>query len=166
MLIFQNLNIIFFFNDTATTEIYTLSLHDALPISVAGRVPKRDAGKLAAPGRGHAARRVGRNDWQAGVHHRHGVRHPRIGAAIVSPVGRRSRHRVYGRSAPIELTFATVRHWTKVTNGPGGPAHESAVRTASWATTGPCALFIDPFGRPLSPVSAAGMHRRARRRRR
>src|SRR2546429_4932057 len=27
----------FFFNDTATTEIYTLSLHDALPISCAPR---------------------------------------------------------------------------------------------------------------------------------
>src|SRR3712207_7148572 len=27
----------FFFNDTATTEIYTLSLHDALPISRVGR---------------------------------------------------------------------------------------------------------------------------------
>src|SRR5688572_30879207 len=27
----------FFFNDPATTEIYTLSLHDALPISVAVR---------------------------------------------------------------------------------------------------------------------------------
>ena len=26
-------------------------------------------------------------------------------------------------------------------------------------------IFIDPFGRPLSPVSVAGMHRRARRRR-
>ena len=26
----------FFFNDTATTEIYTLSLHDALPISGTG----------------------------------------------------------------------------------------------------------------------------------
>src|SRR5258707_10597084 len=26
----------FFFNDTATTEIYTLSLHDALPISALG----------------------------------------------------------------------------------------------------------------------------------
>src|SRR4030067_1588610 len=26
-------NFVFFFNDTATTEIYTLSLHDALPIS-------------------------------------------------------------------------------------------------------------------------------------
>ncbi len=32
------------------------------------------------------------------------------------------------------------------------------------SSTGPCALFIDPFGRPLSPVSAAGMHRRDRRR--
>jgi hypothetical protein len=32
------------------------------------------------------------------------------------------------------------------------------------AATGPCALFIDPLGRPLSPVSVAGMHRRARRR--
>src|SRR3712207_8233851 len=28
-----NVFVIFFFNDTATTEIYTLSLHDALPIS-------------------------------------------------------------------------------------------------------------------------------------
>src|SRR2546428_12248605 len=28
----------FFFNDTATTEIYTLSLHDALPISYHDRV--------------------------------------------------------------------------------------------------------------------------------
>src|SRR3712207_7091820 len=27
----------FFFNDTATTEIYTLSLHDALPIWTSGR---------------------------------------------------------------------------------------------------------------------------------
>src|SRR4249920_1175361 len=32
------------------------------------------------------------------------------------------------------------------------------------ATAGPCSLFIDPFGRPLSPVSAAGIHRRHRRR--
>src|SRR3712207_9296342 len=28
-----DLSVFFFFNDTATTEIYTLSLHDALPIS-------------------------------------------------------------------------------------------------------------------------------------
>src|SRR2546430_16958469 len=29
----STLSVLFFFNDTATTEIYTLSLHDALPIS-------------------------------------------------------------------------------------------------------------------------------------
>src|SRR6266566_9927319 len=29
----------FFFNDTATTEIYTLSLHDALPISASAPSP-------------------------------------------------------------------------------------------------------------------------------
>src|SRR2546422_5336468 len=31
----------FFFNDTATTEIYTLSLHDALPISDPTAAPRR-----------------------------------------------------------------------------------------------------------------------------
>jgi hypothetical protein len=31
---------------------------------------------------------------------------------------------------------------------------------------GPVALFIDPFGRPLSPVSVAGINRRERRRER
>src|SRR2546430_14189388 len=36
----------FFFNDTATTEIYTLSLHDALPISRGYRGTPR----AAAPG--------------------------------------------------------------------------------------------------------------------
>src|SRR3712207_6860161 len=30
----MSIAIFFFFNDTATTEIYTLSLHDALPISL------------------------------------------------------------------------------------------------------------------------------------
>src|SRR5215510_2801269 len=31
----RNITCFFFFNDTATTEIYTLSLHDALPIFIA-----------------------------------------------------------------------------------------------------------------------------------
>src|SRR2546426_12713775 len=35
LLLFTLLFFFFFFNDTATTEIYTLSLHDALPISAA-----------------------------------------------------------------------------------------------------------------------------------
>src|SRR5947209_19000899 len=37
---------LFFFNDTATTEIYTLSLHDALPIW-APRAPRVTAGLAA-----------------------------------------------------------------------------------------------------------------------
>src|SRR5256885_13108654 len=46
----------FFFNDTATTEIYTLSLHDALPISGIGHRlhPPRSARLDRAAGR-HAA---------------------------------------------------------------------------------------------------------------
>src|SRR3712207_8181049 len=42
--------IFFFFNDTATTEIYTLSLHDALPIS------RARAAHLGRPGRRRARR--------------------------------------------------------------------------------------------------------------
>src|SRR2546421_6364005 len=49
----------FFFNDTATTEIYTLSLHDALPIygpydRLADRV------RTVSPPRGDVRRRPGR----------------------------------------------------------------------------------------------------------
>src|SRR5258708_7966615 len=64
--------LVFFFNDTATTEIYTLSLHDALPIYQApygrgsgrqslgrGRVP-RPPGRFQSPvhRRGHPAYRI------------------------------------------------------------------------------------------------------------
>src|SRR3712207_7010947 len=60
---------VFFFNDTATTEIYTLSLHDALPISRRGGAPwpglfgGRCAGCLRAGSGGpggdpHGGRRV------------------------------------------------------------------------------------------------------------
>src|SRR5438477_8655090 len=38
-LMFITLFFFFFFNDTATTEIYTLSLHDALPIYVNAPLP-------------------------------------------------------------------------------------------------------------------------------
>src|SRR3989337_3394096 len=42
----------FFFNDTATTEIYTLSLHDALPISRGGcRTGRSDRSRPRARGR-------------------------------------------------------------------------------------------------------------------
>src|SRR3712207_8853724 len=38
--------VFFFFNDTATTEIYTLSLHDALPISILGHRHSQRRGGL------------------------------------------------------------------------------------------------------------------------
>src|SRR5258708_15519003 len=61
----------FFFNDTATTEIYTLSLHDALPISVGGTVgadaAERTVGGLGL-GRLVAARATGViTAWTTGV---------------------------------------------------------------------------------------------------
>src|SRR3970040_1701459 len=51
---------VFFFNDTAPTEIYTLSLHDALPISI-----RTNAGGwrgCRTAGRSRAASRRGRAD--------------------------------------------------------------------------------------------------------
>src|SRR5258708_36161123 len=48
----------FFFNDTATTEIYTLSLHDALPISPCGS-RNNACGRRRGAGRRLRARR-----WQ------------------------------------------------------------------------------------------------------
>src|SRR2546429_3554783 len=47
----------FFFNDTATTEIYTLSLHDALPISPPGR---ERMGRPLPPRHRRRARRASR----------------------------------------------------------------------------------------------------------
>src|ERR1041384_2041097 len=46
----------FFFNDTATTEIYTLSLHDALPISLRG---------VEAPAVHRGWQAFADRDWQA-----------------------------------------------------------------------------------------------------
>src|SRR3712207_2539409 len=74
----------FFFNDTATTEIYTLSLHDALPIYVhleARRLERgvdgaRHVHRLEQAHARGAARALG----QLGVHHRghhHGELHAR-----------------------------------------------------------------------------------------
>src|SRR2546430_12347793 len=53
----------FFFNDTATTEIYTLSLHDALPISTGRPSPRHRAGRRAgARARSPADRRPAGRD--------------------------------------------------------------------------------------------------------
>src|SRR3712207_7084665 len=61
--------IVFFFNDTATTEIYTLSLHDALPIFPVAVL--RRAGAPEAEGLPRADR------LPRGDHAGHGGRRPR-----------------------------------------------------------------------------------------
>src|SRR5258708_19101719 len=62
----------FFFNDTATTEIYTLSLHDALPICRQGRVRSDQAGgesgRTARRAARHGARRAVRPDSRSEEH--------------------------------------------------------------------------------------------------
>src|SRR2546430_12189106 len=47
----------FFFNDTATTEIYTLSLHDALPICCWPDAPKKSRRRCRGPSGNTSARR-------------------------------------------------------------------------------------------------------------
>src|SRR2546426_1999272 len=69
----------FFFNDTATTEIYTLSLHDALPISLpARRAPlscRARRPSACAPARGRAGGRAPRRRRGHGGRHRRSEEH-------------------------------------------------------------------------------------------
>src|SRR2546430_17428023 len=66
--------LVFFFNDTATTEIYTLSLHDALPISpparacTGGCTVHRPCGRGAAPRPRRSPRRPGRSRRRSEEH--------------------------------------------------------------------------------------------------
>src|SRR5689334_24697387 len=52
---------VFFFNDTATTEIYTLSLHDALPIFTDGRFSGGTHGMVAGHVTPEAQVEIGRD---------------------------------------------------------------------------------------------------------
>src|SRR5256886_10338736 len=66
----------FFFNDTATTEIYTLSLHDALPI-FPGRMLQRLLFQLADLQRQFVQGRLVIFDNRVEQRMRHPVRRPR-----------------------------------------------------------------------------------------
>src|SRR3989442_11820679 len=65
----------FFFNDTATTEIYTLSLHDALPISLvktpsdARDLPEGEAGRGRVFALGNFQRRGDRKSTRLNSSH-------------------------------------------------------------------------------------------------
>src|SRR3989475_12366384 len=95
--------VFFFFNDTATTEIYTLSLHDALPISISTRrssatdwLGRRSGGHREGPrlgqgdGRGGPAPQEaagGRPDARPTQRRRAGG--PKAGCGAPRPLGRR-----------------------------------------------------------------------------
>src|SRR5258708_30414307 len=59
----------FFFNDTATTEIYTLSLHDALPISRSPENGRSTAGSRTSPTSSSRSRRSDRKSTRLNSSH-------------------------------------------------------------------------------------------------
>src|SRR5438874_4003253 len=79
----------FFFNDTATTEIYTLSLHDALPICIAPSAninPERVYPSMFEPVHGSA---------------------PDIaGKGIANPIGQIDRKSTRLNSSHVEISYA------------------------------------------------------------
>src|SRR5256885_15057417 len=85
------ISLFFFFNDTATTEIYTLSLHDALPISRSRQNPHR---RIGAPV-GHCLQRRGG-----------GSRHP--GGQALGTIHRRAEDRKSTRlnSSHLVISYA------------------------------------------------------------
>src|SRR5256886_13543857 len=85
----------FFFNDTATTEIYTLSLHDALPIS-SSRSSSRLFSLTSRPAGESSMRRVVQS---------------RSRACIANwPVGGRAPARLSVRN-PVNRVSVRVRYW-------------------------------------------------------
>src|SRR5258705_4578652 len=96
----------FFFNDAATTEIYTLPLHDALPIY--------DRGGLApVPGRPHrheAWHRAGAGDGGRSEEPRLNSSHLGISYAVFCLKKKRKRQRRLGGLATVNLHFAQPIH--------------------------------------------------------
>src|SRR5690348_17447633 len=108
--------LIFFFNDPATTEIYTLSLHDALPIS-------RDRGCDAAPSSPDGT-----------------ATHPSAPARRAAPARRRAgpdRKSTRLNSSHPSISYAVFCLKKKKAVLRGGLQHDTARRPARSAVPGP-----------------------------
>src|SRR3712207_6978839 len=81
----------FFFNDTATTEIYTLSLHDALPISERGE--RRGARRSSLLPAVNGSSRIGRH-------------HPGVVLRLQRRRGRRDRKSTRLNSSHANISYA------------------------------------------------------------
>src|SRR5256885_16104700 len=97
----------FFFNDTATTEIYTLSLHDALPISAPARWPRARGGRCR------------RGSSRGPPAHVHGRGAPRSApAASTRPRGPRSEEHTSELQSPCNLVCRLLLEKKKTHNLP------------------------------------------------
>src|SRR2546421_8181438 len=106
----------FFFNDTATTEIYTLSLHDALPISCPAR--RRTGGcstGTAPPPRARPRRRTARRDGGPPTRDRKSTRlnssHDQISYAVFCLKKKKIRQSI-PHSRSLQLATAARPHLT------------------------------------------------------
>src|SRR3712207_9089059 len=88
----------FFFNDTATTEIYTLSLHDALPIS---RRP--GGGAVTAP-----------RDWDAATYSRLAAPMTAMGLEVLDRLEDRKSTRLNSSHANISYAVFCLKKKKKV----------------------------------------------------
>src|SRR5436305_8171538 len=99
MCLFSTLSSFFFFNDTAPTEIYTLSLHDALPIlattvTIASRNQIGNGSLIRPSDRNRPAKTIGRTEWLRSEEHTSELRHVEISYAVFCLKKKKSRRSV------------------------------------------------------------------------
>src|SRR3989449_8902537 len=146
----------FFFNDTATTEIYTLSLHDALPICARRHRVRRERGGaprdvlVARPARvplrrrrrrgpGPRRRRAHRLERGAVGRHARGERRGATGRGARAPTlsaVRARRPRLRGRLAPVAPARDAGRAGARLAGSRAGRAHAPRAAAAGVTRSG------------------------------
>src|SRR2546422_11564482 len=142
----------FFFNDTATTEIYTLSLHDALPISldVSGSRSTFDARCAAVSSRSRAAGAAAERSPGATAP-RNTTTAPR---AAAPRKGLRARHALHGAPAtraPRLRAARPVRWHRRLRRGPARDAPICATTAAAGARHRATRCAHSPAARAPAP---------------
>src|SRR5574337_113969 len=148
----------FFFNDTATTEIYTLSLHDALPISAAyqalgsmgfSRQEYWSGVPLPSPILAAAASGLGRTRL-LGPARELGAQRAQLLARVFADRGFVERH--FGDEAA-----GPARHHLAASSAPLRPAHGERALCARDADVHQAPLFLQPLLlRAVGLLSGAG----------
>src|SRR3989440_3385503 len=109
--------LVFFFNDTATTEIYTLSLHDALPIYRRAGTGARIPGTAAAAGwrLGDSTGAAGKRDAGCGIRASAATR--TYASRISHPVSRSDRKSTRLNSSHDQISYAVFCLKKKIRRG-------------------------------------------------